>query len=376
MDTNFVNETLYRLALAQTPLSLFHQNELLETLTATEIFENSACLEDVFPQLNVRFRNVLSKLPEYVNRASEEMEFADKQGIQVLTSLDNDYPYRLKHTPDAPIVLFKSGNGNLNHKHTVSIVGTRRCSKYGQDLCRQFVEELKQSIPDVAVFSGLAYGIDICAHHACLDNDLPTFGIMAHGLDTIYPALHRNDAVRMCRNGGGIITEYMSRTPIMPQHFLARNRIIAGCADATLIVESGERGGSLCTATRAFDYARQVFVFPGRVSDKNSLGCLDLVYNDKAVLIRNLQQFLDKMSWKSVINKSEPIQTELFPQLNTNEQEVVEVLSSCEFLSVEQLAIKLGVALSSMHALILSLELKSIIESLPGGYVRLHELYR
>lgn len=232
-----------------------------------------------------------------IERAKHEIEFMEAHHIRPLVYGEEGYPQRLLECPDAPTHLFQLGNTSLDAKHIVGIVGTRQCSQYGRENVQRFVSDLHEALPDVIVVSGLALGIDVEAHRASLQSDVATVGVVAHGLDRIYPYQHRDVARQMVQQGGSIVTEYLTGTQPERGNFLARNRIIAGLCDAVLVAESKDKGGSLVTASIATDYGRDVFAFPGRVTDDRSNGCNRLIRLNRAGLITSAQDFLESMGW-------------------------------------------------------------------------------
>jgi DNA processing protein len=312
-----------------------------------------------------------TKRPNLLERAQEELEFIDKHHIRVDYFKDAHYPYRLKECPDAPILLYSKGKQlDTSLGKFVSIVGTRNATDRGKENTRRLVLDLAASIPDVTIISGLAYGIDIAAHKAALEASIPTIIVTAHGLDRIYPAIHRPVAISALENGG-IITEYCSKTEPEPQNFIARNRIVAGLADAVVVVESKEKGGSLITAHMALDYNRDIFAFPGRIHDENSKGCNALIRKQYASLIENADDLIQAMKWE-VDNK--PIQTEienLFETLNEKEQTILHILRAQEeSIHINELALQIKIPYSEIASTLMMLEFKEWVKSLPGGMYR------
>lgn len=240
---------------------------------------------------------------QLIERAKREIEFMEAHHIRPLVYGEEGYPQRLIDCPDAPTHLFQLGNASLDAKHIVGIVGTRQCSQYGRDNVQRFVAELYEALPDVIVVSGLALGIDVEAHRASLQSGAATVGVVAHGLDRIYPYQHRDVARQMVQQGGAIVTEYLTGTQPERGNFLARNRIIAGLCDAVLVAESKEKGGSLVTASIATDYGRDVFAFPGRVTDDRSTGCNRLIRLNRAGLITSAQDFMESMGWADGVKR-------------------------------------------------------------------------
>jgi DNA processing protein len=294
------------------------------------------------------------------------MEFIEKKGIKALTMQDDDYPQRLKECPDAPIILFYKGEADLNQHHIINIVGTRHCTTYGQDIVRSFVSDLRQLCPEVLIVSGLAYGIDICAHRQALSCGFETVGVLAHGLDQIYPSHHRETAVEMVKQGG-LLTEYMSQTQALPNNFRQRNRIVAGMSDATILVESAFKGGGLITCRIAQEYGRDVFAFPGAVGMPYSEGCNRMIRNNTAALITSAQDFVESIGWQTQAQKPEAIERQLFPDLTEEEQKVVSLLQDTNDLQLNVISVKTDIPIGQLTALLFSLEMKGVIKPLAGG---------
>ena len=291
------SETLYRLALTQLPgIGINHAHTLLQAAgNATVLFEHRKELPDILPDMPARLVQAFDH-PEILRRCEAELSFAEKNRIACLTEEDEAYPSRLRECSDAPLVLFYQGTADLNRRHIISMVGTRNATDYGKDLCLRFIRDLKESLPDAIIVSGLAYGIDIHAHRAALQCGLDTIGVLAHGLDRIYPFVHRNTASEMTSHGG-LLTEFMSGTNPDRQNFVKRNRIVAGISDATVVVESAKKGGSLITAEIAEGYHRDCFAFPGRIGDAFSEGCNHLISANRAVLLQSADELVKAMNW-------------------------------------------------------------------------------
>ena len=256
---------------------------------------------------------------QVLTRAEDEVKFITRNNIQTSFYLDKDYPTRLSHCPDAPIIFYSIGNCDLNSSKIISIVGTRNATDYGRGFCESFIDDLARKHPSTLIISGLAYGIDICAHKAALKHGLPTVGVVAHGLETLYPSLHKPIARNMVKNGG-VLTDFPSNTEIDRKNFLRRNRIVAGLADATIVVESAEKGGALITADIAFSYSRDVFALPGRKGDRFSMGCNALIKYNKAALLESVEDLEYCMRWDSGVKENIPVQTKLFVELNEEEK--------------------------------------------------------
>lgn len=326
-------------------------------------------------------KNVLSKVPgigqilaheivkqrNVLRRAEEEVEFITKNNIRCYYFTDKDYPFRLRECPDAPLILYSKCSQNLNDARFLSIVGTRKATEYGKDICKKFLQELT-AVPNLVVISGLAYGIDIFAHKAALDLGIPTVGVVAHGLDRIYPESHRAIAIKMLQHGG-LVTEYTSKTNPDRQNFVQRNRIIAGLSDAVVVVESATKGGALITANLANDYNRDVFAFPGRINDEWSMGCNALIKTNRAALIDSTEDFLKLMGWenKSVENLSSR-QQELFVELTEDEKTIYSVIGKYpDGIQVNQLALEAEISYSKLTALLLQMEFKMLLKCFPGS---------
>lgn len=303
-----------------------------------------------------------------LRRAQKELEFTQKHGINVYYYQDADYPSRLKECPDLPVVLFGKGNIRFNEGKFVSVVGTRSASENGKELTRQLVLDLAKRIKDITIISGLAYGIDVAAHRAALEAGIPTIIIPAHGLDRIYPTVHRQVAVESLAKGG-LLTEYPSETEPEKLNFVARNRIIAGLADAVVVAESKLKGGSLITACDASDYNRNVYAFPGRPKDINSLGCNNLIRTSRAMLINSAEDLIADMGWTA-----EPVQAEiedLFVDLDKPEKDLLQLLRAAEDgLSVNQLVEQTELPYAQVAASLMVLEMSSLVKMLPGNMYR------
>jgi DNA processing protein len=325
---------------------------------------------DIMPDCSPRLVQTLTNWDEALKRAAVEMEFITSHGIKALTLNDDDYPARLRECPDAPIVLYYKGSADLNQHRVINMVGTRRCTTYGQDLVRRFLTRLHELCPQVLVVSGLAYGIDICAHRQSLACGYETVGVLAHGLDTIYPAHHRETAADMVRQGG-LLTEYVTQTEPLPNNFRQRNRIVAGMSDATIVVESAVRGGALITARVAQDYGRDVMAFPGAVGAPYSEGCNNLIRDSRASLIASADDFVAAMGWQAdtqrVQAEANGIERQLFPDLTPEEQAVVDLLQHNNDLQLNILSVKSNIPVGKLTALLFQLEMKGVVRPLAGG---------
>ena len=315
-------------------------------------------------------REIISQ--NVLKRAEQEIEFITKNNIQTYYFTDRDYPYRLKECPDSPVLMYSKGNCNLNNGKFLGIVGTRNATETGKENCKKLIADLAGAQPNIIIVSGLAYGVDICAHKTALDYELSTIGIIGHGLDRIYPEVHRPTAVKMVQNGA-LMTEYLSQTNPDKQNFVQRNRIIAGLCDAVVVVESAIRGGALITAEIANDYNRDVFAFPGRVKDEWSAGCNALIKNNKASLIDSAEDILRFMNWEiQDSTKTSIVQTALFLDLSDEEQSIVSLLrQKPDGLQLNELSIQLEKPISKISSLLLELEFKGVVKCLPGNLYRI-----
>ncbi len=307
---------------------------------------------------------------EALAHAERELEFIARHGINTWYYKDSDYPYRLQNCPDAPVLLFGKGNLNFNEGKFVSIVGTRGATERGKELTRRLVLDLAKLIPNVTIVSGLAYGIDVAAHRAALEAGLPTIIVPAHGLDRVYPATHRQVAVEALAQGG-ILTEYPSETEPERLNFVARNRIVAGLADAVVVVESKIKGGSLITASLANDYNRNVYTFPGRPGDVNAQGCNALIKNQRAALIEDAEDLILDMQWEA---KQLAVQTEiedLFADMDDLERKLLQSLRNAEEGKlVNELVAETTETYSQVASALMMLEMNGFVKALPGSIYR------
>lgn len=308
---------------------------------------------------------------EVLQQALREQDFVAQHQLHTFYYRNEDYPYRLRECPDAPVLLLGKGNIQCNKGKMVSIVGTRQATERGRQQTERLVTELSRMVPDVTIISGLAYGIDIAAHRAANKIGLPTLIIPAHGLDRIYPPLHRPDAIAALEKGG-ILTEYFTGTNPDRFNFVARNRIVAGMADAVVVVESKQKGGSLITANLAMDYGRDVFAYPGRPSDEQSLGCNELIRDHRAGLIDSAEDLIRAMQWD--VKPTTNIQTELvdlFCDLTPIQTRILDLLRQAEDgMHVNQLVTELEKPYADVSTELAMMEMDDLVQSLPGGVYR------
>lgn len=313
-------------------------------------------------------------MQEALAQAGREMEWINDHGIRVYTLADDDYPYRLRQCPDKPLLLYGKGNLRPSDGHIVSIVGTRRPTERGKELTASLVRELYERLDNVTIVSGGAYGIDITAHRAAIQYGIPTIIILAHGLDRIYPYAHRPEAVASLEHGG-LLTEFPSHTEPLGPYFLQRNRIIAGLADAVVVVESQEKGGSLVTAHMASDYSRELFAFPGRPGDVSSKGCNELIRTTRAQLINGADDLIAAMDWKTKQTPDQPVQTRiigLMDDLTERQQTILSKLQETEDgMHINLLVMETQQPYAEVSSDLVLLELQGLVRSLPGGIYRM-----
>ena len=348
-------------------LSLLFRSRLRRSLSLVEHYGSA---EEAWRHLNE------PGMEETLTHAKREWNWINAHGIRVWTLTDEDYPYRLRQCPDRPLVLYSKGNVHPSDGHIVSIVGTRRPTERGKELTNAFVRDLASRLDSLTIVSGGAYGIDIAAHRAALQYGVPTIIIPAHGLDRIYPFRHRPEAIASLERGG-ILTEFPSGTEPIASNFVQRNRIVAGLADAVVVVESRDRGGSLITARMASDYNRELFAFPGRPDDISSAGCNQLIQSSKAQLITSADDLIETMQWKTTTVSHNPTDTQttmvgLLDDLTPDQQILLAKLNEAEEgLHINLLVMETERAYSDVSSDLVSLELQGLIRSLPGGIYRL-----
>lgn len=301
-------------------------------------------------------------------RAEAEAAFIEKYKITPLFITDPAYPQRLLNCYDSPILLYYRGNADLNHHRILSVVGTRNNSDYGKKGCEDFIEALKKE--DILVVSGLAFGIDTIAHKTALKQQLPTVGVLAHGLDMIYPPQNKSLAKQMTANGG-LLTEFPGNSNPDKTNFPRRNRIVAGICDALLVVESSKKGGSLITAELGNGYNKDVFAIPGRINDSKSEGCNYLIKSNKASLVTHAGDLLEMMNWKQIPDKKGAVQKSLFIELSADEKAITGILQKKEMVHIDELYFQSGLSSSGVAAALLMLEMQGIVTALPGKMFRL-----
>jgi len=318
------------------------------------------------PGIGEKIANNILKFSNF-DAAESEMAFIEKHQIQPLYFIDENYPARLKEIADAPVLLFYRGNANLNQGRVIAIVGTRKATDYGKNICEKLINDLIPYHP--LIISGLAYGIDYYAHKSSLAHGMSTVGVLGHGLDKIYPAAHRSIAVKMV-DQGGLLTEYCSGVGPDREHFPERNRIVAGMVDGVVLIETTRFGGALITAEIASSYDREVFAFPGRVGDEYSSGCNHLIKVNKAYLIENVEDLVYFLGWQKSLEKPVPY-TNKYASLPLEQLAIINLLKEREKTELDYLTQHTGYGLSEISVLLLDMEFKGIIKALPGKCYRL-----
>lgn len=340
-------------------------------IMAKKLLANFGSAEDIFKAKtnqivaidgvgSVLLKNLKDKT--VFEKANKELDFITKNNIQVSFFKDENYPDRLKHCIDCPVLIFSAGNINLKNKRIISIVGTRQITSYGIEFCRTLIEDLAPLDP--IIVSGFAYGVDIVAHQLAIENKLQTIGVLAHGLNQIYPKAHKKYMSKMEENGG-FITEFWSTTNPDKENFVRRNRIVAGMTEATIVIESADRGGSLITANIANDYNRDVFAVPGRVTDKYSQGCNQLIKTQKANVLTSAADLVYMLNW-DIKSDVKPVQKQLFIELDQEEQKIYDFLIKNGKELLDIIALQCEFPIYKISGILLNMELKGVIRPLPG----------
>lgn len=365
-------QLLYNIALTRIGhFSLASALYLYRTLgSGEEIYLHRNDIQDILPECSPRLLANLKDWSEPLKRAEVELEFCRDHNIRVLCLGDDNYPKRLEDCADAPVVLYYKGNANLNQSRVINIIGTRHCTMYGADFIRKFLRDLKALCPEVLVVSGLAYGVDINAHQQALAVGYDTVGVVAHGLDYLYPAAHK-DVAREMVNHGGLLTEFMTCTNADKGNFVRRNRIVAGMSDACILIESAAHGGGIITAGISFDYGREVFALPGRVGDHFSEGCNNAIRENKAMLLTSAEDFVKTMGWEDdalrIEAQKKGIERQLFPDLSPEQQRIVDVLTKSNDLQLNQLSVKTGIPIGDITSILFQMEMMGVVKPMAGG---------
>ena len=359
-----------------TDQDLFHllalqQIEGVGDIMAKKLISHCGNSEAVFKAKSSQLANIdgigtvlLKKLKDKTvfEKAEKELQFLKSNKIDVAYFLDEKYPDRLKHCIDGPVLLFSSGNIDLKNKKIISIVGTRQITSYGMEFCRKLIEDLAPLDP--VIVSGFAYGVDIFVHQLAMEHNLQTIGVVAHGLNQIYPKNHKKYVAKLEENGG-FMTEFWSSSNPEKENFVRRNRIVAGISEATIVVESADKGGSLITANLANDYNRDVFAVPGRTTDKYSQGCNNLIKTQKANLLTSAADLIYILNW-DIESKTKPVQKQLFVTLEDDEQKVYDYLLKNGKELMDIIALRCDFPIYKISGMLLNMELKGVIRPLPG----------
>ena len=336
---------------------------------ASDVFKANRSLLERTPGIGTYTAELIDlSRSEALIRAEKELTFIEKNKIALYDITNDDYPKRLKECQDAPVVFYYKGAANLDSAKIISIVGTRRITDYGRKQTETLIHDLANMFPELLIISGLAYGVDVCAHRSALRYHLPTIGVLAHGFDRIYPAAHRNTAAEMLHKGG-LLTDFMSGTNPDRENFLRRNRLIAGLADATIVVESAEKGGSLVTADIAFSYGRDVYTFPGRVTDIFSSGCNRLIQMNKAGLISSAKDLIMSLCWDADAKNLLP--KDLFLSAEKPEHPIIRLLQEKGEFHVNRLAAEMNLPIHKLTPALFELEMGGHIKAFPGGIYKL-----
>ena len=358
------NELRYTLALQRVPN--------LGDITAKKLINLVGSAEGIFKEKKSNLLKIdgigLYKLKELsekiqLDEADSEIQFIEKNAIDYCYFQENTYPEKLKNCIDGPILLFQRGNIDIHNKKIISIVGTRNITSYGKSFCRKLVEDLAPINP--VIVSGLAYGVDITAHRSALDNGLQTIACLAHGLNQVYPKPHKKYIEEIEKNGG-LFTEFWSSDSFDRNNFLKRNRIIAGISQATIVIESAIKGGSLVTADIANSYNRDVFALPGRANDSQSQGCHNLIKTQQAHLFSSAADLIYMLNWDLEESKPKPIQTQLFQELTDEEKTIYDFLIGKDKELLDTISIACKLPTFKIASLLLNMEMKGIIRPLPG----------
>ena len=313
-------------------------------------------------------KTLVEKRDEVLDKAQKELDFIAKYKLKTYFYLDKEYPRRLAQCEDAPVIIYLKGDISLNSPKMISVVGTRNATENGRSYTNELINGLKESGIEVVVVSGLAYGIDVTAHKAAVKAGLSTLGVVGHGLDKMYPADHASIAHDMVNNGGGLLSDFPSQSPIDPGNFLRRNRIVAGLSDCTIVVESAVKGGALVTADIANSYNRDVFAFPGRPDDQFSAGCNKLIKNNEAALIGNSNDLIEFMGWEANQKAQTP---QLFFDFNDEEKSILNALKTNEISTTDFLSRTTNLSVQRINTILLDMEFKGIVKSLPGSRFKL-----
>ena len=339
---------------------------------ARKLIDHFGSAKETFRQPNNLLNTLKTVGPKLINAKrnkdlfvgiEKEISYCERNNIKVLSISNDNYPKRLKQCSDAPIIMYYKGKKLLNNPKIISIVGTRAATSYGKEICDSMVKEL--SVYNTLIISGLAYGIDIQAHNASINNGLPTIGVLAHGLDRIYPKQHAAIANKMMEEGG-LLTENRKGTIPERGNFPKRNRIVAGLSDATIVIESAIRGGSMITANIANNYNRDVFAVPGKIGNKQSEGCNQLIKINKAHLLQSVKDISYLLGWDMKVKTPKAVQKQNFHNLTLQEKSIMTALLNETNIGIDEIASKANLPMSTISTQLLLLEFKGVVKQLPG----------
>jgi DNA processing protein len=341
-------------------------------IVAKKLINHCGSAQEVFNSKSQHLKNIdgigeilIKKLKDKTvhEKAEQELKFIQQEKINICYYQNENYPEKLKHCIDGPLLLFSEGNIDFKNRRIISIVGTREITSYGTEFCKKLIEDLAVFNP--IIVSGFAYGVDIVAHKAAMDNDLQTIGVLAHGLNQIYPKIHKKYVAKMEQNGG-FLTEFWSNSNPDKENFVRRNRIVAGMSEATIVIESAEKGGSLITANIANDYNRDVFAVPGRSTDKFSQGCNDLIKTQRANLLTSAADLVYNLNWELENKPTKSVQKQLFVSLDNDEQKIYDYLQKNGKQLLDVIALDCDFPIFKISSILLTMELKGVIRPLPG----------
>ncbi|WP_075601893.1 DNA-processing protein DprA [Saccharicrinis aurantiacus] len=362
------NQLLYKIALAHIKgVGPKLCRNIIAYLGSVEaVFSESSQALSKIPGVGIKTAEAITD-PNVMHLAQKELDFIVNKDITTSFYLDSNYPSRLKQCEDAPIILYSKGNHNLSDNKVISIVGTRKVTEYGKENCVKLIKEISEQFSNVTIVSGLAYGVDICAHRAALEFGLPTIAVMAHGLDRIYPSVHKKTATDILSTGA-LLTEFTSGTNPDRQNFVKRNRIVAGIADATIVIESASKGGALITAGIAQSYNRDVLAYPGRVGDEFSMGCNHLIKSNVAAMIEGAKDLAYALNWE--VDYENNKQLSMFNAPVGEEGLIYELLLSNKEMSINALSAQTSITVSKLASLLLKMEFDGLVKNLPGNLYR------
>ncbi len=341
-------------------------------ITAKKLLQTCGSAEAIFKEKSSRLEKIYGigkatlaglKDQSLLRDSEKEFNFCTKNQIDIFGFLDENYPEKLRHCPDGPILIFSKGNIKFKEKKIISIIGTRMMTNYGKSFLQEFMADIKHYDP--LIISGLAYGVDIYAHQLAMKHNLQTVAVLAHGLDTIYPKVHQKYALQLQENGG-VISEFWSKTNPDRENFIKRNRIVAGISEATVVIESAKKGGSLITADIANSYNRDVFAVPGRSKDIFSQGCNDLIKHNKAALLTSVKDLEYFLNWDMQHVSPKTIQKKLFIELSETEQIIYQFLQQNGKQTLDLISLHCQIPIFKTAPVLLDLELKGAVRPLPG----------